>query len=51
MPTGVNDGTGFPENFGAWWNENYINILTYDNTPASLYFNFSDTVQVSIKGY
>jgi len=51
MPTGVNDGTGFPENFGAWWNENYINILTYNNTPASLYFNFSDTVQVSIKGY
>ena len=51
MPSATNDCIGFPENFGAWWNENYISILDYNNSPASLYFNFSDSVEVSIKGY
>jgi len=51
MPSTTNDGIGFPENFGAWWNENYIGVLDYNNSPASLYFNFSDNVEVSIKGY
>jgi len=50
IPDELNDGEGFPENFGAWWNENYIDILTYDNSPASLYFNFSDNTQIALSG-
>ena len=50
IPGELDDGEGFPVNFGAWWNENYIGILTYNNSPASLYFNFSDTTQVALSG-